>query len=198
MHTPFYWHPKFYTALIRLMYGRDFHCRYETLAALIDPESDVVEVCMGDAYLFLNYLRPRLVRYTGLDLNRKFVDCARGKRVNAHLHDLRREEVPLGDVVIIQGSLFHFIPDHREIVLKLQRAARKKLIVSEPVRNLVTSPKPAIRWLARKLTDETDLGKRFNEESFAALCRQIPGCQRLIKSGRGRDMIGVFAGNAGN
>jgi hypothetical protein len=52
----------------------------------------------------------------------------------------------------------------------LLAAARQTLIVSEPVRNLSSSPNPLIRWLARRSADPGSGHKaqRFDEASLDA------------------------------
>jgi SAM-dependent methyltransferase len=197
LKSPIYWHPLIYRSFIRGLYGWGFKERYEILAALIEPRSMVVEACMGDAYLYLNYLRPAGIDYVGLDINEAFVDYARRRQVRAQVHDLRQQDVPSADFVVLQGSLHQFMPDHAEILSRLQAAARKKLIVSEPVKNLVTSDKSIIAAAARAFSDtEVDSNLRFTENSFVSFCEQRRGFETMHRAGGGRDMIAVFSGFA--
>jgi SAM-dependent methyltransferase len=195
LKSPIYWHPFIYRTLIRGLYGRDFHERYEILASLIESGSTVVEACMGDGYLYQNYLRDARVDYLGLDINEAFVAYARKRNIRAEVHDLRRDDIPAADFVIIQGSLHQFIPHHEELLERLRSSARKKLIVSEPVRNLISSDKPAVAAVARALGDPgVDTKLRFNEETFAFFCEQTAGFETIRRAGGGRDMIATFSG----
>jgi hypothetical protein len=197
LRSPIYWHPFIYRTLIRGLYGRAFDERYEILASLIEPRSSVVEVCMGDAYLYLNHLRPLDVSYLGLDINRTFVDYARKRDVPAEVHDLRLQPVPQADFVLMQGSLGQFMPRHAELLEKLQAGARKNLIVSEPVRNLLDSANPVIAGLARTFNDGgVDSKLRFTEQTFVSFCERISGFEGIRRAGGGRDMIAVFSGLA--
>ncbi len=42
----------------------------------------------------------------------------------------------------MQASLYHFLPDAHEIVERMLAAAGRRVIVSEPVRNLASSQNP--------------------------------------------------------
>lgn len=179
------------------LYRSGFSSRYETVASLIEPGSTVVEPCMGDGYLYLKHLRPMGVRYVGLDINERFVRYARRRQVDAHVHDVRRDTVPIGDFIVLQGSLHQFMRDPFAIIHRLQLSARKKLIISEPVRNLVVSGNRLVASVARALIDpDVDHGARFSQQTFVDLCRQAPGFETTVSTPSGRDMVAVFAGTA--
>jgi hypothetical protein len=68
----------------------------------------------------------------------------------------------------MQASLYQFLPDAAPIVRRMLRAARERVVISEPVRNLATSRNPLLAALARRQTDP-GLGerpRRFTEATF--------------------------------
>jgi hypothetical protein len=157
--------------VMRALYGRGFQARYRSLSALIEPDADVFEVCAGDAYLYERYLGPRGIRYRGGDLNPAFVRHAQRRGVPLSLLDLREDEVPAADYVVIQASLYQFMPDERALIDKLLRSARRMLLVAEPIRNLSSSGPRVLRWLAQRSADPGDGHKatRFDERGLDAL-----------------------------
>jgi hypothetical protein len=163
-----YSHPLVYEWLMRLLYGRAFQARYACLSELIPAEYDVFEACAGDAYLYRHYLAPRGVRYRGADLNAGFVDFATKRGIPIQRLDILNDPVPSADVVLLQASLYQFMPEHRLVVDKLLAAARRMLIIAEPVRNLASDAPRVIRWLAQRATNPGDGEKplRFNEASL--------------------------------
>ena len=61
--------------------------------------------------------------------------------------------LPPADYVVMQASLYHFLPDPGPLVDRMLRAARCRVIIAEPVRNLATSGVPWVSRLARRQTD---------------------------------------------
>jgi SAM-dependent methyltransferase len=160
-----------YELAMRLLYGRYYNSRYQAIADIIEPETSVLDLCCGPGTLFTRYLTHKRVIYTGLDLNPTFVQrlCSRG--VNAEVRDLTNEEpLPPADYVIMQASLYHFLPDPSPVVNRMLRAARRNLIVAEPVRNLASSNNPLLRLAGRLLTNPGSglQASRFTESSLDA------------------------------
>jgi ubiquinone/menaquinone biosynthesis C-methylase UbiE len=60
-----------------------------TIADLIPCEAKVVDVCCGDCYIYLNFLKKKNVKYLGLDINQAFVNAAKRKGISVELFDLR-------------------------------------------------------------------------------------------------------------
>jgi hypothetical protein len=130
----------------------------------------VFEACAGDGYLYRRYLAPRGVRYRGGDINPAFLAHAARRRIPMAAFDLRRDEVPRADVVLLHASLYQFMPEHRRVVDKLLGAARRSLIISEPVKNLSSAGFGPVAWLARRSANPGDGDKpaRFDEPSLDA------------------------------
>jgi len=75
------------------------------------------------------------------------------------------------------------------VVERMFAAARKQVIVAEPVRNLASSRLPAVRWLARHLTDPGSGAQphRFTEQTLDDFFAAYAGRLRdafLIPGGR--------------
>ena len=199
MSSLIYAHPAIYQLLMRLIYAGGYAARYQALSQLIPDGADVFEACAGDAHLYRHYLQPRGIRYRAGEFNATFVAHARARGIDMQRFDLRADEVPRADVVLLHASLYQFMPEHRQVVDRLLAAARQQLIISEPVRNLSSSRWGLIRWIARRSADPGSghMAQRFDEQSldefvqghYADRVRQrllIPGGRELIYCLEGR------------
>ena len=134
-----------YELVLLGLYGRHYPARYRAVADLIPDGSSVLDLACGPGVLFDRYLRARSVAYTGIDVNPRFVarvDRRGGRGVLGDLSDGR--PLPEADTVLMQASLYQFLPDPAPVVRRMLRAARERVIIAEPVRNLATGPNP---WL---------------------------------------------------
>ena len=159
-----------YELAMLLLYGRHYPSRYRAIAKLIPPASSVLDLCCGPALLYQRYLRKKSVQYTGLDLNSKFIDRLNRQGGCGKVWDLRSEEpLPSADYVIMQASLYHFLPDASAIVNRMLQAAQKQVIIAEPIRNLATSKSQLLSLLGRLSTNpgSGDQHLRFDEASLA-------------------------------
>jgi SAM-dependent methyltransferase len=165
--TPVYRMPLLYEAMMVSLYRRYYADRFSTLASLIPSGVSVVEACCGPGVLFSRYLRKRHVRYMGLDLSPAFIHHLRSQGGCGEVWDLLDPKpLPSADYVVLQGSLCHFLPDARPLFERLLKAARAKLILSEPIRSIVNGRSRILAALGRHLTDPGN-GKsnmRFTEE----------------------------------
>jgi hypothetical protein len=154
------------------LYGRHYPSRYRAIADLIPTGASVVDLCCGPALLFTRYLRHKNVRYTGLDVNAGFIEKLVRKGAGGQVWDLRKDEpLPRADYVMMQASLYHFLPDALPIVERMLKAARRQVIIAEPIRNLATSGSPLLATLGRLFTNP-GVGEqplRFTEESLDGL-----------------------------
>jgi SAM-dependent methyltransferase len=210
----FYRHPWLYEGLMRVLYLGGYKQRSQALAALIPEGSSVVDVCCGPGTLYFSYLRLRHVTYTGLDINRAFVNrlVAFGHNEAWHDNEPRRPRVsgmvwdasaerplPRADYLVMQASLYHFLPDPRPLVDRMLVAAKEKVILTEPVRNLADSKNPALAWLSRKLTNPGtgDQPRRFNEARFENFIDEYRAEGRVIEFypiAGGRERLCVLQG----
>lgn len=180
---------------MRVLYGRHYGARFRAIAAEIPPGSEVLDLCCGPATLYTRHLRGRGVDYHGLDLNERFVADVIRAGGRAHVWDLHADgPLPAADVVLMQASLYHFLPDAAAMVDRMCAAARQKVIVAEPVRNLATSDNRVLAALATRYTDAGDgaQANRFTEQTLDELFAAHHGRildQRLIAGGREKMFI---------
>jgi hypothetical protein len=196
-----YSHRIAYHMLMRMLYGRHLAARSAAVVAEVPAGSVVVDVCSGDGQLYRRYLRSKPIRYQALDISPRLVEWMSQHGIQARQFDVRREALPGADVVIMQSSLYQFLPDAAPVVDRLLRAARSRVIITEPVRNFAASENPVLRFVGRRLTRPDGDGAeyrahRFDSVSFSALCQQFPTLERLDTLPGGREMIAVFGGCA--
>ncbi len=187
-----------YELLMRALYGRHYAARMSAVAGEVPNGASVLELCCGPGTLYLRHLRERASGYIGLDVNERFVAGLRRRGVDARRVDLAADEQPLpsADVVIIQASLYHFLPHSERIVERMLAAARERVIVAEPIRNLASSGVPIVRLLGRRATDPGVGGHadRFTEDTLDELMRRYR--ERIVKAfpiPGGREKVYVLA-----
>ena len=177
---------------MRVLYGRGYDDRFRALADLVPDGSSALDVCCGPGTLFRRYLRHKRVRYTGLDINAGFVARVSASGADGLLWNLEEiRPLPRAEYVIMQASLYHFLPDARSVVERMMRAAEKRVLIAEPIRNIVSSDVPVLAALARKLSNPGtgDQPHRFDEARLDALLepftnRGLVLQARLIAGGR--------------
>jgi SAM-dependent methyltransferase len=162
-----------YELVMRVLYGRHYTERLRAIAAEVPHGSSLLELCCGPGTLYRRYLQQRVSAYICLDVNERFVTMLRAQGVDARLVDLKGSEHPLprADVVLMQASLYHFLPHAEVMVDRMLAAARQRVIVSEPIRNLSASDHSLIGRLGRRASDPGTGGgeQRFTEETLDAL-----------------------------
>jgi hypothetical protein len=98
----------------------------------------------------------------------------------------------------MQASLYHFLPDASPVVDRMLQAARKRVIIAEPIRNLASSNSRVLAWLGRVFTDAGSGAQplRFTEASlaelFSAYAARVTEC---LSAAGGREKIYVLNGN---
>jgi len=162
-----------YELLMRVLYGRHYAARMTAVTDQVPAGASVVELCCGPGTLYLRHLRGRAGGYIGVDVNEGFVTALRRRGVDARRLDLASaaEPLPAGDVLIMQASLYHFLPDASAIVDRMLAAAADRVIVSEPIRNLATSDLPGVGLLGKRAADPGvgSHADRFTEATFDQL-----------------------------
>lgn len=185
---------------MRILHGRHFQARYQALARHVPAGASVLELCMGDAYLYRHYLKDQGVSYIGLDSSPSFVAKARELGVQAQLCDIESDTMPVADVVIMQASLFHFPRTHEALLRRMIQAARQRVILAEPVHNMASSKNPLLAMLGRRLTKpqgaDHDQTFRFNETTFRALLSRFPEVEGIEFEPGGRELIALLRGAA--
>jgi SAM-dependent methyltransferase len=188
--------PAIYDAVMHVLYGRHAGARLAAVAELIPGGSSVVELCCGPGRLYRDHLRRRGVDYLGLDLNPRFVEATRRAGARAAVRDVGDgAPLPSADVVVIQASLYHFLPAPEGVVDRMLAAARTRVIVSEPIRNLSSSGVGLVAALARRSADPgSGAGdRRFDEASLDAFMRRYAHLvERELAIPGGRDKVFVL------
>ena len=187
-----YRHGRVYRTVLRLLYGRALEDRERIVASLVPRGVEVVDACCGDAGIAA---RLPGVRYLGVDASPALVEGVRRSGLAAKTLDLAKEDPPPGDVVLLLGSLYQFLPDVDPVVLRVRRAARRFAIVAEPYRNLASSRFKPLAALARRMTDPgvpSSTG-RFDEAGLRALFTRH-GARHVERTSR--ELIAVLPGLA--
>jgi SAM-dependent methyltransferase len=178
------------------LYGRHYPARFRAIAGLIPAGSSVVEVCCGPGILFSRYLKGKGVAYTGLDINLRFIAQVNRSAGRGLVWDVRgHQPLPHADSVVMQASLYQFLPDAEPVVRRMLAAAQSQLIIAEPIRNLSDSRLGLLAACARRQTD-AGLGAtplRFTEQTLAAFFDRLAlqPCHRSLIPG-GREAVYVF------
>lgn len=185
-----------YELVMMALYRRHYSSRYQAIANLIPQRADVLELCCGPGILYQRYLRRKKVRYRGLDMSEKFVRRLVRRGVTTERWDLRSDRpLPRAEYVIMQASLYHFLPDAGGMLDRMVEAARKAVIVAEPIRNLASSRLRWVAYVAGRLTDPGNGSQenRFDEKSLDKLARRYDVLlRRAFLAPGGREKVYVF------
>ena len=188
-----------YGLAMRVLYGRYYGARYKAVAAHVPQGASVLELCCGPGGLYRRRLRTRTSSYIGLDANAGFVAGLRRRGVDARVADVETAEFPRVDVVVMQASLYHFLPEDRAAALveRMRAAAKRFVIISEPVRNLASSRIPLVARLAARgaATAGGEHAQRFDEASLRAFMERFgPAVLAIAPAPYGRDQLCVLLG----
>jgi hypothetical protein len=162
-----YRHILLYRIIMNLLYLGKYKKRFGDIIALFEKEDRIiVELCFGDIYI-ASHCRKTGKAWTGYDMNKSFVAHATNKGFSAEAVDvITMESLPPADVCIMAGSLYHF-HDFMDKLFLLMLASTRKIIISEPVKNITSS-----HGMAGKIAAcLSNAGKgreqfRFNHESL--------------------------------
>jgi hypothetical protein len=199
--SPFYSSPALYQLLIRFLYRKYFNERYQVVADEIPAGCSVVDVCAGEAFLYLKYLKKKSVTYIAVDNSPHFAQWGLRRGIDYRKLNVFIDKIPTADVVIMMASLYQFYPHEKETVQKLIRSARKKVIITEPISNLSSSQINFIAKFANWLTTPFEVppqytGERFDEKRLVEFLSSFSGFQGIEKIAGGREMVAVIKGEA--
>ncbi len=173
-----------YELVMRALYGRHYGDRLRAVAAEIPDGASVLELCCGPGTLYTRFLEGRVQRYVALDVNDRFVAALARRGIDARVADLTRSDEPLpeAEIVVMQASLYHFLPHAGRIIDRMLEAARQRVIVSEPVRNLASSANPVLGLIGRRAADPGVGGGegRFTEQTLDELMERYG--ERIVKT----------------
>lgn len=188
-----------YEWFMMFLYGRHYFARLRAVADFIPAGSSVLDLCCGPGMLYHHDLRDRGVRYTGLDVNAGFIDCVVRRGGHGQVWDLHSDRpLPPADYVTMLGGLLHFLPDPKPMVDRMLQAARKQVIICDPVRNLATSRNRLVAWIAQRSTNAGlgQVAQRFTEETLDAFFQAYaPRIHAAFLIPGGRDKVYVLDKN---
>ena len=182
---------------MRVLYGRYYAARDAAVAAHVPTGASVLELCCGPARLYLRELRGRIGSYVALDANPRFVERLRRRGVDVRQADVAIADLPLADVVVMQASLYQFLPEAEAMVRRMRAAARGSVVVSEPVRNLASSRLGVLARLAARgaATAHGAQAQRFDAVSLEALMARFGGAVLFHEPAPGgREHVYVLSG----
>ncbi len=190
--SPVYWTATGYELVMRGLYGQALDETYARVAAHIPDGASVVDLCCGTAQLFTNHLRARGCDYLGLDFNAQFVFRNRRLGIRSRFFDVLQDSIPEADYVTMVSSLYHFRKHADAIVDRMRKAARKGVVISEPVHNWSSRSSllgRAAVWLSNPGVGE--YAERYDLPGFGALAR-AHDVSELIHGDEDRNAIAVF------
>jgi hypothetical protein len=119
------------------------------------------------------------IKYSCADVNPVFVNSAKQKGIDARLLDMLTDEIPKSDYILIQGALYHSIPNENAFVKKIFASADKQLIISESLKNVSNSSNSLISSLgtfmskAKAGQSKIKFTKKTLKEAFSGLENNI-------------------------
>jgi hypothetical protein len=169
--SPVYWSPALYDVTMWLLHGRELGVATDRVAGYIEPDSKVVDVCAGTAHLAASVVA-RGCTYLALDFNSTFVLSVRKRGIRARFHNVHTDAIPAADYVVMISSFYHFRDCEDEVFERLRSAARRAVVLCEPVRNLSNHRIVPLAKLANRLTNPGGDDYRFRHsiETFRAFC----------------------------
>ncbi len=194
MTSPIYFHPWIYERVMRRLYSGCYEERIHDATRHIPNGSSVADICAGDCSLYRYGLSDMNIDYTAYDINPRFMRWAEKRSIPMRHLDIRSECPPTVDCVVMMSALYQFIPHERDILNRMISAARKMVILTEPVRNVAQSSLAPIRWAGRILTRVQDnpCDQRFTVESFRNLLDEY-GFQIIQPIANERELLAVYS-----
>lgn len=188
-----YRHPATYRLIEKILYGGTYRYHYEALAREIGA-SELLELCCGDCQIVDFYTG---ASYRGIDINPAFVRSAQRRGLNVRRGDISTGAIPQAACILIHNSMYQFYPQHEQLLERALQSATEKLVISEPVVNLSSSPNRLLAALAKRLTSMGGAvsTKRFNRAEMEDLFRRH-GARHV--EFLGRNLMGVIPAAGAN
>lgn len=195
MKSLMYRSPIIYELFLRIIHGSDLKKRYTEIARIANGKR-VFEAGCGTGILG-RYLD----MYSGMDINRKFVEYASKKGIKCRVGDIFNDEWDEAEVGVIVDFLHHITPREKELIERMRREF-EMVIVIEPVKAF-NIPMPRVM---RKIWDsifgdadgvnpfENREKWEFTEESLMEYMKTL-GAERTYVLGK--DVVAIFRGKKG-
>ena len=122
---------------MNILYTSGYKKRFAKVIRIIDHHQplSILELCFGDV-LIAAHCKKNGIQWTGIDLNKNFVNHAKRKGFNAKSADLTNlTALPKAEICVMVGSFYHFYNNAHNVLSKILEASNK-IIISEPVKNL--------------------------------------------------------------
>jgi len=167
--SPIYWSPLLYNTALKVLYGNIFDERFQCVVTRIPSSTQsVLDICCGTGIIFERYLKIKNLHYTGLDLNKNLLKRVKKNGGNA-IYMRLPGKLPKADVILMMGSLYHFRGQENNIVDRMIEASRTKVIILEPVQNLLTSDFFGFLGKCATYIQGTSSAHRLNEPQLKAI-----------------------------
>jgi hypothetical protein len=198
--SPMYQNTHLYGLVMKMIYGPGYSARYHDVAAHIPEGCEVVEIAPGDGRLYQKFLRTKVSRYLGLEISPAFLEIAAKKGIPYRACDIRHDDIPEADVIVMQAALYQFIPHEKMILEKMIKSARVRVIIAEPIRHDVANQFKAVEklagWLTTPPAPTTYHGRRFDHDEMQEIFSSIPEFEEMKVAARGRERLALFRGRA--
>lgn len=188
-----------YEALMVILYGSHYADRYKAILPFIPDGVSLADICCGPAIIYHRYLKSKNIRYVGIDVNPKLLAALGESGAEGQIMDITGPEpLPKADYLLMQASLYHFLPNQVDMILdKMLEAGQQKVIIAEPIKNLSDSNIPVLSWLAKRSANPGTghQAHRFNESSLDAAMQRFKDNGQLETSflvANGREKVYVI------
>jgi len=140
-----YRHPILYKLMLRAIHRRSLYSRYRFVSKAIGRNKRVFELGCGTA--FLHGFLHRGCRYTGWDLNKRFVEHCRGRGIDAMEKDIFDfKDYPENDVTVVCDVLHHVFPKDIKLIDNAMKKT-KKMVIIEPYHSKPRIPEAVLNRL---------------------------------------------------
>lgn len=183
-----YWHPKLYGITMEFLHGKKkYDERYEYMAKECKGLS-ILDVGCADCHLADYFPKDN---YMGIDINKEFIKSARKRGVNAKMIDVRKQDLPKAECIIVSAILHQVYPHHEDLIKKALEKATKKVVICEPTTHIAMSKNPIIAKIARMINNPGygSPKKRLNKQELFALYKKY-NVERIYEVGR--DSFAIF------
>jgi glycosyltransferase involved in cell wall biosynthesis len=190
--SPIYWSGAGYDLVMRGLYGDKLSDIYAGVAGHIPDNVSVSDLCCGTAVLYRDFLQARGCDYVGLDFNAQFVFANRRRGIRSRFFNVLNDEIPEADYVTMVSSLYHFRANAEALLERMLKAARKGVVISEPVQNWSSQPSllgKAAGWLSNPGVGEYH--ERYDLAQFETLVRNHNATE-IVHGEGARNAVAIF------